>query len=67
MAGSKMGMTPPPGRFLRKSVILGELSCEMVQECDSTEFIADWADPGVDSEVSRGLIGTITGHDSMNC
>ena len=65
-AGSKMGTTPPPGVFLRKNVILGELSCEIAQECDSTGVIADWADPGAVSEVSRGLGGTVTTHDSMN-
>ena len=62
-----MGVTPPPGVFLRKNVILGELSCEIAQECDSTGFIADWTDPGADSEVSRGLVGAITTHDSMEC
>jgi hypothetical protein len=62
-----MGMDPPPGVFLRKDVILGELCCEMLQGCDSRRFIADRDDPGVDGEVSRGLVGAITRHDSMNC
>src|ERR1700739_3733475 len=39
-AGSKMGKDPPPGVFLRKDVILGELSCEIAQGCDSTVFIS---------------------------
>jgi hypothetical protein len=60
-------MTPPPGVFLRKNVILGELSCEIAQECDFKAFIANWTDPGADSEVSRGLVGSITTHDSINC
>jgi hypothetical protein len=51
--------------FLRKDVILGELCCEIAQGYDSTWFIADWIDPGVDSEVSQGLVGAITTHDSM--
>jgi hypothetical protein len=58
---------PPPGVFLRKNVILWELSCEMTQECDSAGFIADRGDPGADSEVSRGLVVGITTHDSMKC
>ena len=62
-----MGMDPPPGVFLRKDVILGELSCELAQGCDSTGFIAGRTDPGVDSEVSRGLVGAITTHGSMKC
>jgi hypothetical protein len=66
-AGSKMGTTPPPGVFFRKDVILWELSCEMSQGCDSKGFIADWAEPGADSEVSRGLVEAITNHDSMKC
>jgi hypothetical protein len=53
--------------FLRKNVILGELSCEIAQECDFKAFIANWTDPGADSEVSRGLVGSITTHDSINC
>jgi hypothetical protein len=57
----------PPGVFSRKNVILGELSCEIAQECDSTGFIADRADPGADGEVSRGLVGAITTQDSMKC
>jgi hypothetical protein len=67
VAGSKMGMIPPPGVFLRKSVILRELSCEMVQECDSAMFISDWRDPGADSEDLRALVGAITTHDSIEC
>ena len=66
-AGSKMGTTPPPGVFLRKNFILWELGCEIAQECDSTGVIADWADPGAVSEVLRGLGGTVTTRDSMNC
>ena len=62
-----MGTTPPPGVFLRKNFILWELSCEMAQERDSTGFIADWSDPGADSEVWRGLVEAITTHDSMKC
>jgi hypothetical protein len=62
-----MGMTPPLGVFLRKDVILGELSWEIAQGCDSTAFIAGLTDPGADSEVWRGLVGAITNHDSMNC
>jgi len=58
---------PPPGEFLRKNVILGELSFEIAQGCDSTMFIADRSDPGADSEVSRGMVGAITTHDSMKC
>jgi len=45
---------PLPGVFLRKDVILGE-------------FIAGWADPGADREVSRGLVGAITTHGSLKC
>jgi hypothetical protein len=30
--------SPPPGVFLRKNVILGELDLERMQECDSKEF-----------------------------
>ena len=62
-----MGMDPPPGVFLRKDVILGELPCEVVQGCDSKEFIVERSDPVADSEGSRGLIGAITNHDSTDC
>lgn len=58
---------PPPGVFLRKDVILGELACPIAQECDSTAFIPDRCDLSVDSEVSRGLIGAITTDGSMKC
>jgi hypothetical protein len=66
-AGSKMGMDPSPRVFLRKNVILGELSCTVAQECDSKEFIVGRGDPAVGSEDSRGLIGAITTHDSIDC
>ena len=59
------GPNPPGG--LRKDVILGELSCEIAQGCDSRGFTAGWADPGANSEVSRGLVGAITTHASMKC
>jgi hypothetical protein len=62
-----MGQPPPPGVFLRKNVILWELACEMVQECDSTGFIGGRLGPAEVGEVSRGLVGTITTHDSMDC
>jgi hypothetical protein len=62
-----MGMTPPPGVFLRKNVILGELACEIVQGCDSTGFTEDRGDLGVDGEASAELVGAITNHDSLNC
>lgn len=58
---------PSPGVFLRKNVILGELACEIAQGCDSKGFIAERAEPSVDSGVSRGLVGAITNHDSMDC
>ena len=62
-----MGMTPPPGVFLRKDVILGELSREVAQGCDSRGFIADLSEPGPDNEVSRGLVRAITNQYSMKC
>ena len=62
-----MEMTPPPGVFLRKNVILGELSCEIAQECDSKGFIGARDDTCADSEVSRGLVKAITTHDNTNC
>jgi hypothetical protein len=57
----------PPGVFLRKDAILGELSCAIAQGCDSTGLIEDWSDPVADREASRGLVGAITRHDSMKC
>jgi hypothetical protein len=60
-------LDPPPGVFLRKSLILWELFRIVAQECDSKGFIAARDDSGADSEVSRGLVGTITTHDSMDC
>jgi hypothetical protein len=65
--GSKMGMAPPPGVFLRKDVILGELSCEIVQGCDFRGFTTERSDPAVDSEDSSELVGTITAHGSIDC
>jgi hypothetical protein len=62
-----MGGTPPPGVFLRKDVILWELSCAVAQGCDSRGVNADWADVGADSAVSSGLVEAITTQDSMEC
>jgi hypothetical protein len=50
--------------FLRKNLILWELSCEMVQECDSKGFIGGRVGPVEVGEVSQGLVGTITTHVS---
>src|SRR5579859_7310795 len=67
VGGSKIGMTPPPGVFLRKNVILRELSCEIAQECDSKGFNAGRTDPAVGSELPKGLVEAITTHASTNC
>src|ERR1700743_1805787 len=58
---------PSPRGFLRKNVILRELECEDVQECDSKGFILDWGDFAADREDSRGLVGAIPTHDSTKC
>ena len=47
----KWEWTHPPGVFLRKDVILGELACEIVQGCDSTGFIDESAGPLTEIEV----------------
>lgn len=61
-------ITPdPPGVFLRKDVILGELVCEIAQECDSTGFIENRTGPAARNEVSRVLVEAITTHGSMKC
>ena len=58
--------THPPG-FLRKDVILWELSCCDAQGFDSRDFTAAGKASIADSEPWRGLVGAITTHDSIYC
>ena len=58
---------PSPRGVFAKDVILGELVCEIEQECDSTGFIESRTGPGARNEVSRVLVEAITTHGSMKC